>query len=276
MDKFVDPVAVTDEKGHFLLRCQDGVDAVHATAEARGAAKRWVEMKPGGDHLVRLEEGVTVIGLIERNGRGLKDVLVGLATTEHRAGSFFHCDDLATDKDGRFALANVPPSREFVLYAKMESLPEHGAVPAKIVTTGKTGTISDVGKLGVEPAHRLTGRVVLSDGQPVPPGTRLFMGREKAWDHTEALLDAEGRFEFMAVPAESVSLSVRIKGYKLSKDNPSLDWLNGRIVGRMDGDLTDLTLLLEPGEWRYNQEEEDLPAGADRQPFGKPLRGAKF
>jgi hypothetical protein len=74
-----------------------------------------------------LEEGVTVTGLIERNGRALKDVLVGLATTEHRAGSFFHCDELATDKDGRFALANVPPGREFVLYAKMESLSQNTA-----------------------------------------------------------------------------------------------------------------------------------------------------
>jgi len=116
-----------------------------------------------------------------------------------------------------------------------------------------------------------------SDGMPVPPGTRLFLGREKASDHTEALLDEAGRFEFKNVPAESVGLSVRIKGYKFSKRNPSLDWLNGSIIGRVDGDLTDLTFLMEPGQWRFNgPEEEDLPPGADRQPREKPLRGAKL
>jgi hypothetical protein len=105
--------------------------------------------------------------------------------------------------------------------------------------------------------------------------TRLFLGREGAWDHTEALLDAEGRFEFTDVPAESVGLSVRIKGYKFSKRNPSLDWLNGGLVGRVTGDLTDLTFLLEPGEWRYNGEEGEAPGGQS-QPRDQPLRGAKL
>jgi hypothetical protein len=72
-------------------------------------------------------------------------------------------------------------------------------------------------------------------------------------------------------------LSLRIKGYKFSKRNPSLDWLNGGIVGRMDKDISDFTLLLEPGEWRFNgAEEEDLPPNADRQSSSKPLRSAKL
>jgi len=276
-DRFVDPVAVADEKGHFLLLCQDNIDAVHATVEGRGLAKRWVELKPGRDHLVRLQEGTTVTGLIERNDRPLKDVLVGLATTDRACGKYFHCDELATDKDGRFVLPNVPPEREFVLYATMESLRGEGVVPGNVITTGKTGTTADVGKLIVQAGHLLAGRVALSDHKPIPNGTRLLLGREQAWDHTEALLDVDGRFQFKGVPAESVGLSLRIKGYKFSKRNPNLDWLNGGIVGRVDRDITDLTLLLEPGEWRYNGvEEEDLPAGAERQPRTQPLRGAKM
>jgi len=116
---------------------------------------------------------------------------------------------------------------------------------------------------------------VLSDGKPVPAKTRLFLGREQAWDHTEAEVGEDGRFEFKDVPAESVSLSVRVKGYKFSKRNPSLDWMNGGIVGRVTGDIPDLTLLMEPGTWRYNGEEGESPDG-ERQPRDKPLRGAKL
>ncbi len=274
-DKFVDPLAVADEQGRFWLFCAEGVDAVHAVAEGRGVARRWVELKPGRDHLVRMQEGSTVTGRIEKEGRPVKGVQVGVTTVDRAAGNFFRLDELATDKDGFFLLPNVPPDRDFVLYAKMASLRDQGAVPSKTFNSGKTGTEVKLGKLSVQPACRVAGRVVLSDGKPVPVNTRLFLGREGAWDHTEALLDAEGRFEFTDVPSEAVGLSVRIKGYKFSKRNPSLDWLNGGLVGRVTGDLTDLTLLMEPGEWRYNGEEGEAPGGQS-QPRDQPLRGAKL
>ena len=276
IDKFVDPLAVADEHGHFVLLCQDGADAVHATVEGGGAAKRWLELKPGRDYLIRVQDGVTVTGHVVANGQPIKDALVGLVTSDRACGNCLRYDEVATDKDGRFILSNVTPEREFVLYAKMESLGSRGTLPTKTFTTGKSGATSDLGTLAVQPAHRLAGRVVLSDGKPVPADTRLFLGREGAWDHTEAVLDADGGFEFNGVPAESISLSIRIKGYKLSKRNPSLDWLNGMIIGRLTGDLTDLVLSMEPGEWRFNGEEGDPPVEGDRQPRDQPLRGAKL
>lgn len=274
-DKFVDPLAVTDEHGRFWLFCAKDVDAVHAVAEGRGVAKRWVELKPGRDHLVRMQEGVAITGRVEKDGKPVKDVQVGVTTVDHAAGNFFRLDELATDKDGFFLLPNVPPDRDFVLYAKMESLHGQGALPSKVFKTGKTGTEMKLGKLAVQPAFRVAGRVVLSDGKAVPAKTRLFLGRQDAWDHTEAELDAEGRFEFRDVPAGSVGLSVRIKDYKFSKRNASLDWLNGGLVGRVDGDIGDLTLLMEPGQWRYNGDEGEAPNG-ESQPREKPLRGAKL
>ncbi|HKX62185.1 MAG TPA: carboxypeptidase-like regulatory domain-containing protein, partial [Verrucomicrobiae bacterium] len=134
---------------------------------------------------------------------------------------------------------------------------------------------TDFGTLKVQTGHRVSGRVVLSDGKPVPPDTRIVLGREDAWDNREALLDSEGRFDFIGVPAESVGMSVRIKGYKLSKRNGSLDWYNGGMVGRVEADIPDLIILLEPGEWRYNGDEGEPPSG-ENQPSDKPLRGAKL
>lgn len=274
-DAFVDPLAVTDEHGQFVLFCTNSVAAVHAIAEGRGVAKRWVEMKPGRDHLVRMAEGATVTGRIERDGQPLKGVQVGLATVDRRCGNFFRCDELATDEKGFFLLPNVPPDREFVLYAKMDSLRGYGAVASRTLNSGKSGETIKLGALSAQKGFRVAGKVVLADREPIPANTRLFLGREQAWDHTEAVLDGEGRFEFTDVPAEGVSLSVRITGYKFSKRNASLDWLNGGLVGRVDGDTGDLTLLMEPGQWRYNREEGEVPRG-ESQPRDKPLRGAKL
>jgi hypothetical protein len=273
-DRFVDPLAVTDERGQFWLFCTNGVDRVHAVVEGRAVAKRWVELTPGRDHLIRMQEGVTVTGTIRRDGQPVKGAVLGLVTKDRTCGSCLHGDELASDQNGFFLLPNVTSGREFVLYAKMDSMPADGATPAVIFTTGAAGTRHDCGILEVKPAQRVAGRIVLSDGARVPKGTRLFLGREPAWDHTEAMIDEDGRFEFRGVPEESVGLSVRVTGYKFSKRNASLDWLNGGLIGRVDGDIPDLTLLMEPGQWRYNGEEGEPPSG-ESQPGEKPLRGVK-
>lgn len=275
-DAFVDPVAVADEKGHFLLLCKENVDSVYATVTGPNVAPRWVQFKPGRDHLVRMQEGVTVTGQVELKGTPAKGVVMGLSTTDRTCGKFFNCDELATDSNGRFLIPNVPPGRQFVLYSKMDSLAGQGVTSGKVFTTGDSGTTTEINKLTVQPGCRLTGQIVLSDGKPIPPHTRLLLSRENAWDHTEMELDPQGRFEFTGVPAEPVGISVRIKGYKFSKRNPSLDWLNGGIVGTVTTNETNLVFLLEPGQWRFNEEKQDLPSGADSQPYAKPLSGAKL
>jgi len=275
-DRFVDPTAVADDRGLFLLLCKRDVVSIHAVVEAPNVAKRWVVLKPGVDHLVRMVEGVTVTGTIKQNGQPLKDALVGLTTSDRACGSYFNCDDLATDADGHFLFPNVPPQREFVLFAKMDSLQGRGVLPSRTFTTGKTSSTIELGTLEIKPAHRLGGRIVLSDGNQIPPDTRLLLARERASDTAQATLDDDGRFEFQAVPAEPVSLNLRVHGYKLSHKNPSLDWLNGCIVGTVDRDIDNLVILLEPGQWRANQEEQDKPDGVDSQPYSQPLRGAKL
>lgn len=66
-----------------------------------------------------------------------------------------------------------------------------------------------------------------------------------------------------------------MKGYRFSKKNLSLDWLNGGIVGKLDRDIQDLTLLTEPGEWRFD-DCDAVPPGTDSQPDDQPLRGARM
>ena len=72
-------------------------------------------------------------------------------------------------------------------------------------------------------------------------------------------------------------MPLRIKGYQLSKRNPSFDRLGGGIQGRVTGDVQALDILMEPGEWRPNQ-DDGLFVGnpGDGNPADKPLRGAKL
>lgn len=272
-DSYVDPVAVSDERGFFLLPCQSGVDKVHALAEAKGVARRWVDLRPGQDHIIRMQEGVAIKGTLSAEGKPLKEVVVGLMTTERACGTCLHDFEAVTDASGQFLLLNVTPNNTYNIFAKMESLGERGALATRTIKAGASGTTIDLGELKIAPAHNLVGRVVLSDGKPIPPDTRLFLGREDAWDHTEVAVSPNGEFRISGVPEEPVSISVRVNGYKFSKRNPSLDWLNGGIVGHVDKDQKELTLLMEPGEWRYGKEEQDLPEGADSQPRNRPLRG---
>jgi hypothetical protein len=273
-DQDADPVAVTDDQGRFFLHCVEGVTAIHAVAECRGVAKRWVRLSLGHDHLVRMDDGVLVSGRILRKGTPLNGVVVGLITTEREAGKCLHDFEASTDKDGRFALECVTPNATYYFYSKMESLLETGALPVKTITAGASGTILKLGDIEVQPACRVAGRVVLSDHKPIPAQTRLVLGREQAWDYTEAILAPDGSFDFQGVPNESISLSVRIRGYKFSKRNPSLDWANGSIVGRVEHDIAGLNLLMEPGQWQFRSgNDDDAPPEADRQPGEKPLRG---
>ena len=93
------------------------------------------------------------------------------------------------------------------------------------------------------------GQIRLTDGKPVPAKTRVLLSREEAWDSAQTEADEQGRFKFAGVPGDSLSLSARVKGYRLSARNKSLDTMNPfHLVGLLKSDKTDLILELEPGE----------------------------
>lgn len=273
---YVEPMAVADDAGHFILFCKSNVvNMVQAIADGRGVAKQWISLKPGGDYLIRMQNGVTVTGRIVRDGRPLEGVSVGAGTTDRACGSYFDGYEATTDENGNFRILNVPPDREFVLFTTMNSLHGNAGLPNRIFTTGDSGAVNNLGELKVQPAFKVAGRIVLSDGKPIPRGTKLLLERQEAWDNTRVTLGRDGSFEFQGVPAGAVVLSLRVKGYTLAKNNPSLDWLNGDIMGRVTGDTTNLDILMEPGQWKFNR-EADRPAGVDDYPIDKPLSGVRL
>jgi len=75
----------------------------------------------------------------------------------------------------------------------------------------------DIGDIQIKPAYRLLGRVVLSDGKPIPEGMRVTISSERAWDDQTATLSPDGHFEFIGLAADDYSVFASVKGYSLPK-----------------------------------------------------------
>ena len=269
--RFVDETVVSDAKGHFMIRCKSKVELIYAMASARDAAPRPFQLQPGRDYLFRLHSGVTAIGRLVVAGTPIPAAVVHILPADRPVGEFFSSDKIATDSNGCFSIPNLPPEKALVLSGTMNSLQGKGALSPKPFTSGKNQSTTNLGDLVLQPGYRVSGQILLADGKPMPAPTHLLLAR--AGDYADVVLDTNGRFEFQSVPAESVSLSARLKGYKYSRRNPSLDWLNNQIIGKVSGDITNLALIMEPGEFHYTPNQDDIPEGVDVQPRDKPLRG---
>ncbi|HEX7653792.1 MAG TPA: carboxypeptidase-like regulatory domain-containing protein [Verrucomicrobiae bacterium] len=276
IDEYVEPMAVADDQGHFVLLCRSNiVTSVHVLGSGRGAAAKWLIFQPGQDYIVKMEDGATVSGQVTEHGQPAKNVSVGLMTVERECGKYYNCNSVVTDDTGHYQIWNVPAGCEYNLFTTMDSMAGRGSLPLTKVRVGPSGSEQEVKPLEIGAACVVRGRVVLSDGKPLPAGTPITLSREDVNDGQEVQLDASGRFEFKDVPAGPIGIWVRLKGYHVSKRNPSLDWLNGRILGRLEGDASDFVILLDPGEWNRD-DRVGSPGGDDEYPREKPLRSVSL
>ena len=270
---FVNESVVTDAHGRFLLQWKSKIELIYAMVSAHGAAPHPVQLQLGCDYVIPLHEGVLVTGRLIAASHPVLGAQLRVMPVNRPNGEFFESDKFPTDSDGRFSIPYLPSEKELILLATMDSLQGQGTLPSKSFTTGKNKTTTDLGDLRLQPGFLVSGQIVLTNGEPAPAQTRLLLAR--GGDYAEATLDEQGRFKFVSVPAESVCLSARLKGFKFTRSNPSLDWLNDQIIGTVACDITNLTLVMEPGEFHYSPNHEDVPEGTDLQPRDKPLHGVK-
>lgn len=272
-----DPLAISDENGEFLLRATDPYDSVILNITARGLAPTNVAGLTGEKGwLIRMTEGATVTGRLLKDRKPIEGAGITLSGKIRYAGEFAGYYDAVTDANGQFRYFSVPAAGEFVISAKMESVQEHGATLARTIRLSNDGEIVDAGDLEIKPGVRLEGRVMLSDGEALPEGTKLTIGRHDVWDSLSLELLPDGHFDLPNLPSESLNISARVKGYRPSLQNPSLDRLNGfSVVGKLTKETTGFILLLEPGE-RLSREEMEKGGGRNLQPRDEPLRSAPF
>ena len=245
----VDSLAITDQQGRFAIVCDEPVLGLDLKVVARGAVrKRFALVKPGAEeHRLKLEEGTTVMGRVLHEGQPVAGVSVGIVQTDRGTDSFLGEYQIGTDEAGRFSIPNLPTGESLAVYGIIDSMRDIGALPVKQFRSA-SGATTDVGDLTIRPAHTIAGRIVLADGKPVPPRTRIMISRDAAWDSTFAEVDANGAFVASGIPSEVVEVIARVKGYHVSPKNKSFDpWLRTQIKGLVTGDIGDLVILYEPG-----------------------------
>jgi protocatechuate 3,4-dioxygenase beta subunit len=267
----VDAQVVSDDDGLFEIRGETEFDAVGVEVEGRGLAKGIFTSLAAGDkvHDLKLNRGATVKGRLVRDGKPVSGVEVGISGADRSAEIYVGNFKEPTDKDGRFEFGSLPAKTAYQLYGIMKSFAESGALSTRPVMTEAVGSTNDLGDLPVGPAYVVEGQVRLKDGT-APPFLRLNLSREEAWDSQQTEIDDDGRFRFAGVPSEVISISARLRGYRLSTKNASLDPLNPfHLVGRIPGNKTNLVIEIEPGE-NHQRLDGDYQAVRD-----EPLQGAE-
>ncbi len=252
----VDALAATNEAGEFMITCAEPNLMLSLQIDARGhAPKKFLRLAAEDKvHELTLSRGATVMGKVVHNGKPVPGLLMGIVQTDRNSETFLGEIEIGTDEEGRFAFTNVPANESVVVYSQIVDPVVSHVVPVQRLRTGPDDGTVDVGTLETQPGHRLSGRVVLSDGKPVPAGTRVMISREVAWDWREVEVGEDGRIETESLPSEEYEIHCRVPGYRVSPKNYSLDPLNQNgLMGRIDEDTDDLTLLLEPGDWEWEQ-----------------------
>jgi hypothetical protein len=156
--KDFDPLAVTNDKGEFQLGVPEEGLSLYVQVTARFKAPRKFSGLPAGpkSHDLTLFTGVTVTGRVVKDGRPLSGVAVGVAQKNRSAETFLGPFQAATDEKGVFSIPNVPQKDVLVLYGLMSSLREQGAIEAREVQTGESGSELKVTDLQEQHGQSLT------------------------------------------------------------------------------------------------------------------------
>lgn len=244
-----DPVAVTNLRGEFTLASKSPIESADLLIEGNGVAPRIVPGRTpeANPHRIPMTAGATLTGRALRDGKPVPGASIGLVQASRSSDTFLGDTTIGTDDNGRFTFLNVHPDETYYVYGMMGTFKDGGAAAVRQVRVAGEGTTAKVGDLPVVRGHRIRGRVLLSDEKPLPPKTRLVVGREGAWDTQRVELARDGRFEIAGLPTERYSLDVVLKGYRISAKNHSVDSQNPwRLVGTIDQDIEGLKILMEP------------------------------
>lgn len=273
--RVVDPLAVSDAQGRFVLTSREPFTSLGVWVEARAFAPKAFKKldNHSQEHELVMTEGASLKGRVLYQGKPLTNVAVTTFREDREVGDYPGRFEVGTDAEGRFQFFNLPPLVHYSIGGQMSTLQDYGSIPVTTADTGADGSITEVGDLSVQPAFRISGRVVLSDGQPLPPQTRLVVGSSGAGSVTLEL-DKDGHFATGGIASGTASLSASVPGYHWSLKNASLNQLNpGRLVGLVSHDITNLQLLMDKGP-RLTSHFDGL-AGGGPQPEFNPLQGVE-
>jgi hypothetical protein len=186
--------------------------------QPRGMAAKLFTEPTGADRKVlTVTDGATIRGRLVRDGKPVANAELGLSTHSRRSGEVLPEMRIGTKEDGTFAITNVPPGRVYYLFGKMDSLAGRGLAAQLIeCETKDDGQEVDVGDIQVKPALTLRGRVVLSDGKPIPPDMRFNLFTDRASDVQSVVMTSDGRFEFKGLASGVYDVAPSVRGYRFA------------------------------------------------------------
>jgi hypothetical protein len=242
---WIDQMAATNEKGEFEIAYGKPAVRMILLVTPRGMASKLFTEPTGADRkTMTITEGAVIRGRLVQDGKPVANAEVGLTTHQRASGRVYAEMRVGTKEDGTFAITNVPAGRIWLLYPKMESLASRG-IGADVIPceTKDDGQEVDLGDIELEPAYTLRGKVILTDGNPVPADMRVTLSADRAWDTQMTVISPDGNFEFHGLPVGVYDLSPGVKGYRLPKG-----FAVETLVNR---NVDNLVIRMEPGQAQF-------------------------
>jgi hypothetical protein len=238
---WLDLVAVTNDRGEFEIAHTKPLKAAILQVSPRGMSSKLVTVPTGSERKnITVTEGATIRGRLVQNGKPVANAEIGLRSHSSNSEDYIAEVRIGTDEDGKFAITSVPAGRVWYLYGKMESLAPLG-LAADIVecATKDDGQEVNVGDVAVRPAFTFRGRIVLSDGKPIPPGMHVNLISDRLQDSQTLTLTPDGAFEFKGITRGVYMIIPAVKGYRPHNGPPMLETL-------FEGDVSNWAAVLEP------------------------------
>jgi len=237
----------------FYLRLEAEGGALTADADSLLIEPSGIIPKP-----LKMGPGVTVAGRVVRDGKPVVGVSMGLVSNSSISFPRMKGDaETTTDERGSFRFAHVLANGDYWAYAQLGSLGDKGALIPERVRTTEDGSKVELGDLSVQPGLTFAGRVVCSDGKAVPNDILVTVWCEHVAGGMEMKLTDTGWFELSGLPGGLVTIDVNCStdppatGYRVSAQNKCRNpQMTSMLQGRVDHDIKDLTILLEPGSER--------------------------
>ena len=218
---WIDPIAVTDEKGEFEIAYKKPAKSVILQFSPRGMAPRLATIPTGAEPMpVTVTDGATVTGRLTVAGTPLPNAELVLSSKSRNL--LFSLSDIriSANEKGEFTFTGVPPGRVWVLSVPMKSLASRNLAISPInLEPRDDGQTLDVGALTAKLALTISGRIRLPGNAPIPGGMHLNLSSETG-DYQTIELPPDGAYEFKGLAPGVYSLNPAVKGFAASLDNP--------------------------------------------------------
>lgn len=279
-----DPLAVTNDKGEFILCTDKEIEKMDVRVSARGHTTVCADGLRSGNAStdIVILQGSTVKGRLVQDGHPSPNIIVGLVGT-NRSDNCGQRYAIATNGSGEFEFVNVRPGVSYSVYLVPSNAPQLGVLTAgenpastprqsvfepvqtQPLADGQTLELPDI---ILHAGLRVRGRLIAENGTPLPEKSIISFSHTDAWLPITAECGPDGRFEAVGMPYGEFMLSITSGDLRVSERNESFDprWrmIRGLVNRNIDDLVIELTAKPAPPSASLNQPENFEIAGVEK------------